>query len=62
VALLAETLKNGGRQAGVAELISRSIKKTFQILINEEILKLYTTNTEFANFLTQYLVGKPHWL
>ncbi len=62
VALLAETLKKGGRQAGVADLISQSIGKTFQILTNEEILELYTANTEFASFLTQYLVGKPHWL
>jgi tRNA nucleotidyltransferase (CCA-adding enzyme) len=62
VTLLAETLKNGGRRAGVAELISQSIAETLKILTNEEILELYTANKEFANFLTEYLVGKPRWL
>jgi len=62
ITLLTETLKNGGRQAGVANLISQSIKKTVQILTNEEILEFYTSDAEFADFFTQYLVGKPHWL
>lgn len=62
VALLAETLKNGGKQAGVAGLIAQTIAETLLILTNEEILELYTTNKEFAMFLTEYLVGKPHWL
>ena len=62
VALLAESLENGGRQAGVANLISQSIAETLRILTNEEILELYTANTGFADFFTQYLVGKPHWL
>jgi hypothetical protein len=62
VALLAETLKNGGRQAGVANLVAQSVKRNFQILTNEEILELYAANNEFAVFLTEYLVGKPHWL
>jgi len=62
VALLAETLKNGGRQAGVANLIAQTIAETLQISTNAEILELYTANTEFAFFLTEYLVGKPHWL
>ncbi len=62
VTLLAETLKNGGRQAGVANLVAQSVKRNFQILTNEEILELYAANNEFAVFLTEYLVGKPHWL
>jgi len=62
VALLAETLKNGGRQAGVANLIAQSIARTLRILTNEEISELYTANTQFAFFLTQYLVGTSHWL
>ncbi len=60
--LLAETLKNGGRQAGVANLIARTIVQNFQILTNEEILEPYRVNEEFASFFTKYLVGKPHWL
>ena len=62
VALLAETLKKGGRQAGVADLIAQSIAETLRILTNEEILELYEINKGFAIFLTEYLVGKPYWL
>jgi len=62
VILLAESLKNGGRQAGVANLIAQTIAENLEILTNEEILESYRTNKEFGDFLTQYLVGKPHWL
>lgn len=62
VALLAETLKGGGRRTGVADLIAQTIAETLQILTNEEIRISYTANTEFADFFTEYLVGKPHWL
>jgi len=62
VALLADALKNGGRQAGVADLISQTIAEDFQILTNSEILDSYKNNKKFANFLTEYLVGKPRWL
>lgn len=62
VHLLDEKLKDGGRQVGVADLISRSIAKQVQILANEEIASLYSPNSEFAKFLTEYLDGKPRWL
>jgi len=62
VTLLVETLKNGGRQAGVADLVAQTITETLQILTNEEILEFYKANGEFARFLTEYLIGKPHWL
>jgi tRNA nucleotidyltransferase (CCA-adding enzyme) len=60
--LLAEKLREDGRQVGVADLIAQRMKKSFNILTNKEILKLYKTNREFAKFLTKYLTGKPHWL
>ncbi len=62
VALLADTLKNGGRQAGVADLISQAINEDLQVLTNTEILELYKNNRELARFLTEYLVGRPRWL
>jgi len=62
VKLLTEKLKRGGRRVGVAELISQSIANTLDILVNEEITKLYSSNAEFAKFLTEYLEGKPKWL
>jgi hypothetical protein len=55
-------LKDGGRNAGVAEGISQVIKKGFRILVNEEIADLYERNIGFAVFLTEFLRGRPKWL
>ncbi len=62
VELFMEKLKDGGRHAGVAELISKSMAKSKKIQVNEEIMKTYLSNKEFAKFLTDYLEGKPKWL
>ena len=62
VNLLDEKLKDGGRRVGVADLISQAVANTLGILVNEEIAKLYSSNVEFAKFLTEYLEGKPRWL
>jgi tRNA nucleotidyltransferase (CCA-adding enzyme) len=62
VNLLTEKLKDGGRRIGVADLISQSIASGFEVLVNEEILELYSSSPEFAGFLTEYLEGKPRWL
>jgi tRNA nucleotidyltransferase (CCA-adding enzyme) len=62
VDLLTEKLRDGGRRLGVADLISQSIASGFEVLVNEEILNLYSSNPEFARFLTEYLEGKPRWL
>ena len=62
VNLLTARLRDGGRRIGVADLISRAISEGFEILVNEEILGLYSSNPEFARFLTEYLKGKPRWL
>jgi tRNA nucleotidyltransferase (CCA-adding enzyme) len=61
-ALLKEKLADGGRNAGVAELIAKSIKNSPNILVNEEIMQVYVGNEEFAAFLTEFLLGKPFWL
>ncbi|MDH5788292.1 MAG: hypothetical protein OEZ40_08385, partial [Candidatus Bathyarchaeota archaeon] len=60
--LLDERLKDGGRNAGMAEGISKTLKKGYRILVNEEIVKPYARNGEFAEFLTEFLSGKPKWL
>lgn len=62
VDLLKEKLRTGGRQAGVAELISKAMAKELEIRVNEEILRTYSSNNDFAQFLTQYMLGKPKWL
>jgi tRNA nucleotidyltransferase (CCA-adding enzyme) len=62
VKLLNEKLKDGGRNAGVAEQISHVIKKGFKVLVNEEVIDVYAKNRCFAEFLTDFLSGKPKWL
>jgi tRNA nucleotidyltransferase (CCA-adding enzyme) len=60
--MLKERLKDGGRANGVAEQVSKLLKKHFNVLVNEEIVKTYAGNRQFAEFLTDYVSGKPKWL
>jgi tRNA nucleotidyltransferase (CCA-adding enzyme) len=60
--LLKSRVKDGGRNAGVAEQISYVLNKGFRILVNREILEVYKENLEFAVFLTEFLDGRPKWL
>jgi tRNA nucleotidyltransferase (CCA-adding enzyme) len=61
-ALLREKLSDGGKNAGVAELIAKSIRQKFEIRVNDEIVELLVENGDFAEFLTDFLLGKPFWL
>ena len=60
--LLQEKLRDGGRNTGVAEKISRVLRRGFRILVNTEVVNIYSKNGEFAEFLTDFLSGKPFWL
>jgi len=62
VVLLNERLRDGGRNAGVAEKISKVLREGFKIFVNDEVLEIYEKNSEFAKFLTEFLSGKPKWL
>jgi tRNA nucleotidyltransferase (CCA-adding enzyme) len=62
VALLSDRLRDGGRRAGVAEQISQTLCKEFEIFVNNEIAEVYEKNSEFAKFLAEFLYGKPKWL
>jgi tRNA nucleotidyltransferase (CCA-adding enzyme) len=62
VALLREKLADGGKNAGVAELIAKAMRKNLQVRVNGEVLEVYRGNEEFAVFLTDFLCGKPFWL
>jgi tRNA nucleotidyltransferase (CCA-adding enzyme) len=62
VDLLKEELRDGGRHVGVAQLISKALADSMKVLVNSEVLKLYSANSEFAKFLTEYLDGKTRWL
>jgi tRNA nucleotidyltransferase (CCA-adding enzyme) len=60
--LLNEKLRGGGACVGVAEVVSKAVAGSMEILVNDEALKLYSASPEFAKFLTEYLEGKPRWL
>jgi len=62
VELLKERLADGGKNAGVAELIVKSIQKDLSVLVGTDIAKVYVKNEEFAVLLTEFLMGKPFWL
>jgi len=62
VDLLKEKLSDGGRQVGVADLVSRAMAKSLDIRVNEEISRIYSSSNDFAQFLTWYVIGKPQWL
>ena len=62
VELLREKLSEGGRNAGVAEQISQVLRKGFGIFVNGEVVEVYRKNGELAEFLTNYLSGRPLWL
>ena len=62
VVLLKEKLADGGKNAGVAELIAESISKKVKIVVNSEISEVYVENGDFAVFLTDFVFGKPFWI
>lgn len=62
VELLREKLKEGGRNTGLAELVSQALREKFSVSVNTEISKVYSSNRDFAEFLTDFLKGKPLWL
>ena len=62
VVLLKERLADGGKNAGVADLIAKVIQKNLKVIVNSEVLEVYSGNGDFAEFLTEFLLGKPFWL
>ena len=50
------------RGNGVTEIVSKAIADSLEVMVNDEILKQYSSNQDFAKFLTKYLEGKPRWL
>lgn len=62
VALLREKLKEGGKDKGVADLVSKAFQEGFEVLINGEVSEVYSGNKAFAEFLSDFLDGKPLWL
>jgi hypothetical protein len=62
IELLRAKLKDGGKNAGIADLVSKAFSKGVDIATNTEIVKLYKSNENLSEFLTRFLDGKPFWL
>jgi tRNA nucleotidyltransferase (CCA-adding enzyme) len=62
VELLNEKLREREASVGLADFVSKAVKDSLKILVNDQVLKLYSVNSEFAKFLTEYLEGKQVWL
>jgi tRNA nucleotidyltransferase (CCA-adding enzyme) len=62
VALLKDKLTDGGKNSGIADLIAKTIQKNLTVIVNLEVLEVYDENRDFAEFLTDFLLGKPFWL
>jgi tRNA nucleotidyltransferase (CCA-adding enzyme) len=62
VELLKKNLGGGGRNIGVAELMSQVFREKLEVLVNSEVAEVYRVNSGFAEFLTEFLSGKPFWL
>jgi tRNA nucleotidyltransferase (CCA-adding enzyme) len=60
--LLQMKLTDGGKNAGIADLIAKIIQKNLKIRVNIEVIEVYEGNGDFAEFLTGFLIGKPFWL
>jgi hypothetical protein len=62
VVVLKEKLLDGGKNAGVADLVSKIMQKNLKVLVGDEVQAVYEGNNAFAEFLTDFLSGKPFWL
>jgi hypothetical protein len=60
--LLKEKLISNSKNIGIPRLISKTLHKQLKILIDYEIADLFQNDTEFAAFLTSFIIGKPFWL
>jgi tRNA nucleotidyltransferase (CCA-adding enzyme) len=60
--LLKEKLSKDSQNIGIPKLISKALIGKLQILIGYEIVDLYQNNSDFAEFLSYFLLGKPFWL
>ena len=52
-ALFREKLADGGKNAGVAELVAKAINAELKVLVDDEILKVYVENADFAVVLNR---------
>lgn len=62
VALIRASLRDGGKEIGVANRIAPVLRRKFRVLVNGEIVDVCRGNRDLNSFLTGYLAGRPAWL
>lgn len=60
--LLKTALRFGGAKIGVASLLQPAFKKKLVVLKDAELVRLISSNPQFAKFMRTYLSGRPVWL
>lgn len=60
--LLNYELRNKLSSIGLGKYIANKISEHFEIFLNMEISDFYSKNSDFAQFLTKYYLGRPSWL
>ena len=55
-------LASGGKEIGIAGLISEALRQNFLVLVGDEVTEHYAYSKGFAGFLTSFLMDKPFWL
>jgi len=60
--LIKESLRQGGKNVGVASRIMPALENGFRILVNSEIASVSKRSRGLGLFLTEYLTGRPKWL
>lgn len=59
VSLLKEKVQS--EDSGIAHGLMENAKES-KVYVNQEILDLYSTNNDFARFLTETIIGRPIWM
>jgi len=60
--LIRASLSEGGKGIGVANRIIPALRKSFKVLVNEQIVGICSRHQDLNLFLTDYLAGRPTWL
>ncbi|MDQ1278924.1 MAG: hypothetical protein QG670_184 [Thermoproteota archaeon] len=60
--LLRDRLSNGGKDTGVGKILFEPLKNSLKILVNEEIIPFYSSDLDYALFMSSFIRGKPKWL
>lgn len=60
--LLKDGLSDGGKDVGVAKKLVEAIKDSLQVFVNEEIIPFYSSDRDYALFISNFIRGKPKWL